>query len=523
VRTALLGRYGNLYGQIGLAIAFTRSIEGEDAKRCSTGWDKTDPLPDGPFGAAMLKNRGILRNPAVVLRASGLIGIECDTQSGLQEIVSLDLPSTVTVQSSERYKMHFWFRPDSGCAEYVAFRFESAGITADRGRYLLVPPAVHPSGSVYAFLRSPEDTEIAVLPLEKYLEIVRRARGDEEKLHERLRGDPGAKITEGQRRQTIFRFACSQQAFGVPPETILDSAYALNEFRCEPALSIRQVEAQVDGALKYPSGTVDPWELDEEATDTSDEVVLSTLTPRNVDWHWRPFVQVSAFHLLAGEGGAGKGSWLALMTAAMTRGVSEYLDGAPRNVIIVASEDSAEVDLVPRILAAGGDLTRVIMLTKTILLPRDIEYLEEKIARERNGAPTGAVIIDPVANHIGGKSTDDEGSVREAINELNHVADRTNCAIFGVRHVTKYGEGGVKSVLGSGAWTNSPRAVLMMAQDYSTLPWDVDNRVMTIVKSNRGKKGERREYRIERVPVAGVNDLIPRLVRSEEWVPRDQP
>jgi RecA-family ATPase len=255
--------------------------------------------------------------------------------------------------------------------------------------------------------------------------------------------------------------------------------------------------------------------------DNADEVYLSTVTPRNVDWHWRPYVQVSAFHLLAGEGGAGKGSWLALVTAAMSRGVSEYLT-EPRNVIIVASEDSAEVDLVPRILAAGGDLSRVIMLTKTILLPRDIEYLEEKIARERNGAPTGAVIIDPVANHIGGKSTDDEGSVREAINELNHVADRTGCAIFGVRHITKYGDGGVKSVLGSGAWTNSPRVVLMMKQSVH-VPYDVDDRALEVVKSNRGKKGERREYRIHRVEVDGVTDLIPRLERSEDWVPRDQP
>jgi len=396
-----LEHYGRIYGELGLAIAFTRSLEGEDAKRCTTGWDKTEPLPDGPFGTAMLSKRGILRNPAVVLRASGLIGIECDTRGGMAEIGSLGLPATVTVQSSEPYKLHFWFRPWIEGLEFAAFRFESAGITADRGRYLLVPPAIHPSGSVYAFLRSPEDTEIAVLPPSKYAEIVRRAHGAETALRDRLRSDPGAKITEGQRRQTIFRFSCSQQAFGVPADHIVESAHALNESRCDPPLSRRQVESQVDGALKYQAGTVEPWELDEVEGNTTDELYLSTVTPRNVDWHWRPFVQASAFHLLAGEGGAGKGSWLALMTAAMTLGKSEFLDG-PRNVIIVASEDSAAVDLVPRITAAGGDLSRVIMLTRRggILLPRDIVYLEEKIKTERNGAATGAVIIDPVSNHI---------------------------------------------------------------------------------------------------------------------------
>jgi hypothetical protein len=86
--------------------------------------------------------------------------------------------------------------------------------------------------------------------------------------------------------------------------------------------------------------------------------------------------------------------------------------------------------------------------------------------------------------------------------------------------VTKYGEGGVKSVLGSGAWTNSPRAVLMMGND-SAVPWHEDNRTLTVVKSNRGKRGETKRYFIERVEVDGVKDLVPKLV-SRTW-PTDQP
>lgn len=515
-REALLERYGNTYGKLGLAIAFTRSIEGEDAKRCTTDWHKTTRLPDGPFGAGLLKNRGLTHNPVVVLRESGLIGIECDTPEGLAEIQSLELPVTVTVQSSEPFKLHFWFKPDTDCSEFAAFRFESAGITADRGRYLLVPPALHPSGSVYAFLRSPEDTEVAVLPAEAYEEIVRRAGKAELELRERLSTDPAAKISEGQRRQTIFRFACSQQAFGVPISSILEAAHALNETRCSPPLSRRQVEAQVDGALKYPSGSIEPWEIDEQHIDAPDEIVLSTVKPRNVDWHWKPFVQVSAFHMLSGEGGAGKGSWLALMAAAMTRGNSEYLEGDPRNVIIVASEDSASMDLAPRFIAAGGDLSRVIVLKRSFLLPRDIPYLEEKIRVERNGAPTGAVFIDPVANHIGGADTNSEGAVREAINNLNLLADRTDCAIFGVRHMTKDGS----SMLGSTAWRDLPRIVLEMRQSFH-VPYTGDDRTLEVTKSNRGQKGATREYEIQRVSVDGLEELVPRLVCKT--FPQDQP
>ena len=170
-RQALLERYGEVYGELGLAIAFTRSVSGEDAKRCGAGWDKTDPLPDRPFGAALLKGRGAKRNPAVVLRRSGLIGIECDTPEGLEQIVALDLPATVPVQSSAPHKLHFWFRPPNGNAAYAAFRLERAGVAADKGRYLLCPPALHPSGAVYTFLREPPGTEIATLPQSRYDEL----------------------------------------------------------------------------------------------------------------------------------------------------------------------------------------------------------------------------------------------------------------------------------------------------------------------------------------------------------------
>lgn len=516
-REALLERYGNTYGQLGLAIAFTRSIEGEDAKRCTTDWHKTTRLPDGPFGAGLLKNRGLTHNPVVVLRESGLIGIECDTPEGLAEIQSLELPVTVTVQSSEPYKLHFWFKPDTGCSEFAAFRFESAGITADRGRYLLVPPALHPSGSVYAFLRSPEDTEIAVLPAEKYEEIVRRAGKAELELRERLSSDPAAKIGEGQRGTTIFRFACSQQAFGVPPEVILEAALALNESRCSPPLSRRRVELQVHGALQYKSGSVEPWEIDlADGDDDHDELTLSTVRPRNVDWHWKPFVLVSGFHMLYGRGGSGKGSYLALLSAAMTRGESEYLVNDPRNVIIVSSEDSASMDLAPRFIAAGADRSRVFVLKRSFLLPRDIDYLERKILKERNGAPTGVVIIDPIANHIGAADTNNEGAVRLAINELNLLADRTNTTIIGVRHPAKDGN----SMLGSTAWRDLPRIALEMRPSES-VPYTPEDRTIRVEKSNRGPKDVTREYEIQRVAVDGLEELVPRLVCKT--FPQDQP
>jgi 5S rRNA maturation endonuclease (ribonuclease M5) len=247
-----------------------------------------------------------------------------------------------------------------------------------------------------------------------------------------------------------------------------------------------------------------------EIRDASDETALSEVDAKSVEWHLEPFVQVAAFHLLAGDGGVGKGSWLAHLIAQVTTGKTER-GGKPQNVLVVASEDSAEVDLKPRVLAAGGDPSKVFVLRKHVLLPRDIDYLEEKIEQQRKGHSTGVVILDPISNHIGGASGDDESAVRKAINELNFVAERTGCTIFGVRHTTKSSEGGVKAILGSVAWVNSPRVILMLER-LSNGSWDTGSRVLRVVKSNRGQKGREKHYALKGIRIPEVENEVPLIV-----------
>jgi putative DNA primase/helicase len=256
---------------------------------------------------------------------------------------------------------------------------------------------------------------------------------------------------------------------------------------------------------KLPISQMAPFELSEE-----DEVRLSDVDLAEVAWHWKPFVQVGTFHLLAGEGKVGKGVWLSTLAAAITRGQTDATD-EPQNVIIVASEDSAAVDLKPRIVAAGGDPSRIVLLQRHLLLPRDIEYLEEKIGQERAGSQTGLVFIDPVANHIGNASSDDETSVRAAINELNYVAERTNCTIIGVRHLNKSG-----GVLGSGAWVNSPRIVLMFEQ----VDPNSSVRILTVHRTNRGSQGSQFYYRLEQTRISGFADPVPVLISDSYKTPK---
>ena len=121
--------------------------------------------------------------------------------------------------------------------------------------------------------------------------------------------------------------------------------------------------------------------------------LLAEIAMRSIVFLDRPLWQASAFHLVAGRKGVGKGTMIADLAARFTRGEL----GERRNVVWIGSEDSASIDIKPRVIAAGGAPERVAVVTDWIQLPRDIDALAHTIATIGN---VGLVVIDPVGNHI---------------------------------------------------------------------------------------------------------------------------
>jgi AAA domain len=222
-------------------------------------------------------------------------------------------------------------------------------------------------------------------------------------------------------------------------------------------------------------------------------VRLADIEMKSIEWVDRPFLQRGAFHVLAGKKGAGKGTWIARQAARATTG---EMFGHPVNVLILASEDSNAIDLKPRIVAAGGDPNRVHSVTGSVLLPDHIPALR---ATANRIGDVGLIVIDPIGNHLGGANTDSEGAVRDAIAPLNDLADELDAVVLGVRHLSKNTQrGALSSVLGSTAWVDVPRVVLVAAAD------NEDEMVFHVqtVAGNRGpKSGAGRSYRLELVDV----------------------
>ncbi|MFD0504974.1 AAA family ATPase [Streptomyces chiangmaiensis] len=162
--------------------------------------------------------------------------------------------------------------------------------------------------------------------------------------------------------------------------------------------------------------------------------------------------------------------------------------GHPRDVFYIAVEDSWKQTIVPRLLAAGADLDRVWRVEAvdheygetTLSLPQDNSLMEKEIIAHR----IALVVLDPLMSCIGkGIDTHRERDVRQALDPLARMADRTGAILLGIAHFNKgSGTDPASLITGSGAFKNVPRAVFGFARDD-----DNDCRVMTQAKNSLGR------------------------------------
>ncbi|GAA1028009.1 hypothetical protein GCM10009557_11470 [Virgisporangium ochraceum] len=222
----------------------------------------------------------------------------------------------------------------------------------------------------------------------------------------------------------------------------------------------------------------------------------SEIEPEPVVWAWEDAghgrLPAGSLSTAAGREGTGKSSFGIWMAARITTGtLPGAFYGQPRPVLYVAIEDSWKHTLVPRLIAAGADLSRVgrfdVVVDEgeevTLSLPVDNAILEAAI----RDAGVVLVVIDPLMSVISDRvDTHRERDVRTALDPLAKLADRTACVILGIAHFSKGGGTDAASLItGSGAFKNVPRTIFGFAKDEAD---ESGGRVMTQVKNSLGRE-----------------------------------
>lgn len=245
---------------------------------------------------------------------------------------------------------------------------------------------------------------------------------------------------------------------------------------------------------------------------------LEDYEKRDLDWLLRGFLLAGELTILQGHGGTSKGTLAAAWAAMVTRGKDCEPTREPQHVLWAAAEDNIGSVVRPRLEVANADTSMVKTvfvyrdgMQEGITIPDDVRELKEAVL----DLDVGLVIIDPLMSHLSSElNANDDKEVKLALRSLVSMAHETGCAVLAVHHFTKdTGRGAFLSGQGSGAFGNTARMVLAIAEDDE----DEDLRLLEVVKTNVSKKGLTMELRIEREPVAGLEELVPRVVRTYNY------
>ena len=247
-----------------------------------------------------------------------------------------------------------------------------------------------------------------------------------------------------------------------------------------------------------------------------DKVILTCgtdLTPEPYRWLWQYWLAMGKLHILAGAPGQGKTTIALAMAATITIG-GRWPDGsrcAPGNVLIWSGEDDPADTLVPRLMAAGADRARCYFIEGARrggeVVPfdpaRDLGQLLEAI--EKIGG-ISLLVIDPVVSAVTGDSHKNT-EVRRALQPLVDLAAKCDCAVLGITHFAKGGQGTDPSqrVVGSVAFTAVAR-VVMVAAKVKGDEEGRDARILARSKSNVGPDDGGFQYHLEQSePLPGIH------------------
>lgn len=245
---------------------------------------------------------------------------------------------------------------------------------------------------------------------------------------------------------------------------------------------------------------------------------MESVKVEQIEWLLYPFIPFGKVTIIQGDPGEGKTTMVLQIIAKLTRGEPILLNKKsqkeaqqdseenlkqevlsqdnpiqPVNVIYQTAEDGLGDTIKPRLLAAGADCSRVLVIDdrEQPLTMVDVR-LEEAIMQTK----ARMVVLDPIQGFLG---TDVDmhraNEIRPLMKRVAVLAEKYHCAIILIGHMNKNSNG--KSSyrgLGSIDFQAAARSVLIVGR----LKDEPETRVMCHVKSSLAPEGKSVAFRLDK-------------------------
>ena len=225
-----------------------------------------------------------------------------------------------------------------------------------------------------------------------------------------------------------------------------------------------------------------------------------------IDWLLYPFIPFGKVTIVQGDPGEGKTTMVLQIIAKLTKGEAvlpsgsdepaleeKTMDLEPVNVIYQTAEDGLGDTIKPRLLSAGADCSRVMVIDDNdqALTMMDAR-LEEAIIQTK----ARLVVLDPIQGFLG---TDVDmhraNEIRPLMKRVAVLAEKYHCAIILIGHMNKNSNG--KSSyrgLGSIDFQAAARSVLIVGR----IKDEPEVRVVCHTKSSLAPEGKAIAFRLDK-------------------------
>ena len=204
--------------------------------------------------------------------------------------------------------------------------------------------------------------------------------------------------------------------------------------------------------------------------------LLADVPMQSVAWLVPQLLPLGEVSLLGADGGTGKGIWQAQLIAYVTAGkTSGFFPLPPQQtgkVLLLAGEDDPGKVLKARLLAAGADMNRVLVLTADDYFAKTGQPLtlkDQALADFAAKAGPLLLIVDPLQSFLpAGVEMASRNQMRSILLPLKAIAAARQCAVLLVMHSNKkQGVSDRKRLADSSDIWDMARSVLMMGRSNS--------------------------------------------------------
>ena len=223
-------------------------------------------------------------------------------------------------------------------------------------------------------------------------------------------------------------------------------------------------------------------------------IKMSDVEAQEIEWLWYPYIAYGKLAIVQGDPGDGKTTLILNLAAKLTKG--EGLDEnmkvmEPMNVIYQTAEDGLADTVKPRLLQAGADCEKILVIDES---EKSLSMLDERIEEALIKTGARVLILDPIQAYLGsGTDMNRANEVRNMTKRLAALAEKYKCAIILIGHMNKAaGNKAAYRGMGSIDFYAVARSVLLVGR----VEGEPNIRAMVQIKNNLAEFGHAKAFRL---------------------------